>query len=95
MSKTMSDIYGGMFNKHATEHVVKQQQEQQQQTSNSIVHESSIINAFAKKSKNIVNESAINSSALVTDLSLIKENIEKNPAFAIKELNRVIVGLKK
>ena len=93
MSKTMSDIYGGMFNKHATEHVVKQQQEQQ--APSVPIHESSIINAFAKKQKNTVNESTVNSSTLIAELSLIKESIENNPAFAIKEIDRVIVSLKK
>jgi hypothetical protein len=92
----MSDIYTGMFKKHVTEHVVKQQQEQQeQQTSRDVVHESSIISAFAKKTKTAINESSINGSALITNLSLIKESIETNPALAIKELDKVIKNLKK
>lgn len=90
MSKSVADIYSGMFKKHATEHVVKQQQEQQ--TSNDVIHESSIIGAFAKKSK-VVNESKVNSAALVNNLSLIKESIETNPALAIKELEKIIKSL--
>lgn len=94
MSKTISDIYSGMFKKHTTEYAVKQQEQLEQQTSKETVNESSIISAFAKKAK-VVDESKLNTTALAASLSFIKESIESNPTLAISELDKVINNLKK
>ena len=90
MAKAISDVYQSMLPKHVNTHIQTLQEEAQQQSQPSVVNESSIISAYAKK-KTSTNANV--NSKLIAALTHIKESITVDPVQAQRHLEAIIKTL--
>jgi len=90
MAKAISDVYQSMLPKHVNTHVRTLQEEAQQQSQPSVVNESSIIGAYAKKK---ASTNANVNSKLIAALTHIKESIIVDPVQPQNHLEAIIKTL--
>jgi len=95
MSKSMSDVYSGMMQKHIKENNINVQNNSFQTTKKPEHISESIIDVYRNKKSSVTDTKKTDNSSIVKMLNIIKEAIESNPISAKREVEKLINELQK